>query len=47
MGVAGESIPCSKGGDYDLGMVHCFELLYARCLVIVPFRGTMVVLRAC
>ena len=30
MGVAGESMPCFKGGDYDPGTVHCGELCYAR-----------------
>ena len=30
MGVAGESMPCLKGGDYDPGKVHCGELCYAR-----------------
>ena len=45
MGVAGESMPCFKGGDYDPGKVHCGELCYARGIVTTPFRGTVVVLR--
>ena len=45
MGVAGESIPCFKGGDYDPGKVHCGELCYARDIVTIPFRDTVVVLR--
>ncbi len=34
-----------RGGDYDLGLVHCGELCCARGTVTVPFRGTVVVLR--
>ncbi len=45
MGVAGESMPCFKGGDYDPGTVHCGELCCARGIVTVPFRGIVVVLR--
>nr|ABF95987.1 retrotransposon protein, putative, Ty3-gypsy subclass [Oryza sativa Japonica Group] len=45
MGVAGESMPCFKGGDYDPGKVHCGELCYARGIVTIPFRDTVVVLR--
>nr|CAH66284.1 OSIGBa0161P06.1 [Oryza sativa] len=45
MGVAGESMPCFKGGDYDPGKVHCGELCYARDIVTIPFRDTVVVLR--
>ena len=45
MGVAGESMPCLKGGDYDPGTVHCGELCYARGIVTTPFRGIVVVLR--
>ncbi len=45
MGVAGESMPCFKGGDYDPGKVHCGELCYARDIVTIPFRGIVVVLR--
>nr|CAH66151.1 OSIGBa0097I11.3 [Oryza sativa] len=45
MGVAGESMPCFKGGDYDPGKVHYGELCYARDIVMTPFRDTVVVLR--
>ena len=45
MGVAGESMPCLKGGDYDPGKVHCGELCYARGIVTTLFRDTVVVLR--
>ena len=45
MGVAGESMPCFKGGAYDPGTVHCGELCYARGIVTTPFRDTVVVLR--
>ena len=38
MGVAGESMPCFKGGDYDPGTVHCFELCCAKGIVTIsPF----------
>ena len=45
MGVAGESMPCFKGGDYDPGKVHCNGLCCARGIVTTPFRGTVMVLR--
>ena len=38
MGVAGESMPCFKGGDYDPGMVHCGELCYAGDNVTASIR---------
>ena len=45
MWVAGESMPCFKGGDYDPGTVYCGELCYARGIVTTSFRDTVVVLR--
>ena len=45
MGVAGESMPCFKGGDYDPGKEHCNGLCCARGIVTTPFRGIVVVLR--
>ena len=45
MGVAGESMPCFKGGDYDPGKEHYNGLCCARGIVTTPFRGTVVVLR--